>query len=282
MHKTSYGRHGRGQSFTELALFMPILIILLAGMTEVVFLFDHYLQLLDAVRNGARDSADSDPYPAPAFSTAPSAYDIRKVCGETANFFRITSCNTNNGMAYIKITLPGSYSPSNDGGVGAQPSPLPKGMGNQARPADCSSHPDTPWQNDIVISVFSISVSGSAGSRTFNIVRFDNNTINSGVGELVPDDASSAGGAESGWSFMQDQYGTGGMCSAMSNARLLTEINKGNSENTPNTAFVLVETFYNHYQIFDAVNFGEIIPNPIKVHSYAIFPLVAAEATPTP
>jgi hypothetical protein len=61
----------------------------------------------------------------------------------------------------------------------------------------------------------------------------------------------------------------------------LTEINKGNAENTPNTAFLLVETFYNHYQIFDAVNFGEIIPNPIKVHSYAIFPLVAAEATPT-
>lgn len=275
MPNPSQRRHGRGQSFTELAIFMPVLIILLAGMTEVVFLFDHYLQMLDAVRNGARDSADSDPFPAPAFSNAPSAYDTRKVCAETGNFFRLTGCNTNNGLAYLKLTLPTSYSPSNDGGYGTLPNPLPSGMGNQARPANCSSHPNTPWQNDTVISIFSISVSGSAGSRTFNIKRFDNNQINSGVGELVEDTD------ESGWSFMQDQYSTGGMCSAMSNARLLTEINKGNAENTPNTAFLLVETFYNHYQIFDAVNFGEIIPNPIKVHSYAIFPLVAAEATPT-
>jgi len=262
-----------GQSFTELAIFMPVLIILLAGMTEVVFLFDHYLQMLDAVRNGARDTADSDPYPSPAFSVAPSAYDNRKVCGETLNFFRTTGCNTNGGLAYLKIPTPTSYSPSSDGGYAALPIPLPLGMGNTPR-GTCPQAAGV-WNNDIVISVFAIHVSGPSGSKSFNIKRFDNNTITSGVGALVEDTD------QSGWSFMEDQYGTGGMCSAVSNTRLLTEVQKGNVNLTPNIAFVMVETFFNHDQIFDAVNFGEVIPNPIRVHSYAIFPLVAAEATPT-
>ena len=100
MRDRTYRQHG--QSFTELAIFMPILILLLAGMVEVVFLFNDYLQMLDAARNGSREASDSDPFPAETGSfgvtTAPGgAYDAIKDCGSSQNFFRNTACNTNAG-----------------------------------------------------------------------------------------------------------------------------------------------------------------------------------------
>ena len=270
----------RGQSFTELAIFMPILILLLAGMVEVVFLFNDYLQMLDAARNGSREASDSDPFPAEVGSfgvtTAPSgAYDAIKDCGSTQNFFRNTACNTNAGLGPLILQ---TYSAS---------TPLHPDASAVTRNCSVAGY-NAVFRDDIVVTVFAIAKAGATGSQTLEIRRYDDNTVDGGVGELVPDGGDGqtvADGGDfnqSGWSLMEDQYSTGGMCSTV----LISDINNRLADTdvplVPNTAFVMVEVFITHEQIFNVPGFGDLIPNPIPVHSYAIFPLVSAEPTPTP
>jgi hypothetical protein len=53
-------RHG--QSFVELALFFPIVLLMLVIVIDAGFLMYHYLTLLDASREGARYGASIDPF----------------------------------------------------------------------------------------------------------------------------------------------------------------------------------------------------------------------------
>ncbi len=52
-----YGKRQSGQSVVELALITPILIILLAGLVEIGWFANNYLNLLDVTRAGARRAA---------------------------------------------------------------------------------------------------------------------------------------------------------------------------------------------------------------------------------
>jgi hypothetical protein len=58
----------RGQSFLELALVLPVLLILLLGLVEVVIFVGRYLDLLDLTREAARFASVRDP-----FTTVPSS-----------------------------------------------------------------------------------------------------------------------------------------------------------------------------------------------------------------
>jgi len=53
----SEAQHKRGQSAVELALMLPLLVLLLVGLVEVVFYARTYLVLLSAIREGARIGA---------------------------------------------------------------------------------------------------------------------------------------------------------------------------------------------------------------------------------
>jgi hypothetical protein len=289
----------RGQSFTELAIFMPILILLLAGMVEVVFLFNDYLQMLDAARGGSREASDIDPYPGDLTSfgsnegsPGPSgAYDDFKYCSDdpdgsddpntpteenplkvTQNFFRRTACNTNDGLGPLELST--------------YPDTAPTGL----TPRNCAVAGENIgyFNDDIVVSVFAVATTGAEGSETLSIRRYDNNTAASGVGQLVGDGGQTIaeGGDfnQSGWSFMQDQFGVagGGMCSTVTINDIENRLNGTNVSLVPNTGFILVEVFITHEQILHVPGLGDLVPNPIPVHSYAIFPLLAAEPTPTP
>jgi len=50
-------RRDRGQSLVEMALVLPLLVVLLAGLVEVVFYARTYLAILEATREGARIGA---------------------------------------------------------------------------------------------------------------------------------------------------------------------------------------------------------------------------------
>ena len=52
--------------------------------------------------------------------------------------------------------------------------------------------------------------------------------------------------------------------------------------NSPNTGIIIVEVFYNYPQKFKFPWITAFIPDPIRVASHTIMPLVAAEPTPTP
>jgi Flp pilus assembly protein TadG len=49
----------RGQAATELALVLPILLVIFLGIVQLEIVFNHYLALTDAVRSGARAAATS-------------------------------------------------------------------------------------------------------------------------------------------------------------------------------------------------------------------------------
>jgi hypothetical protein len=51
-----------GQSFVELMLFLPILLLMIVIMVDAGFLMNHYLALLDASREGARYGVSIDPF----------------------------------------------------------------------------------------------------------------------------------------------------------------------------------------------------------------------------
>jgi Flp pilus assembly protein TadG len=50
-------RNQQGQSMTEFALVLPLLVILLFGVIQFGIVFNHYITLTDAVRAGARKGA---------------------------------------------------------------------------------------------------------------------------------------------------------------------------------------------------------------------------------
>ena len=60
-NKPAWRRERKGQSLVELALAMPVLLILLSGLLEFGFALNQYLNALDAAREGARYGADGDP-----------------------------------------------------------------------------------------------------------------------------------------------------------------------------------------------------------------------------
>ena len=82
-------KKGRGQSLIELALLFPVLLIVLSGLMEFGFLLNDYLSLMDAARNGARFSSDSD------YTSADSEHD----CTITQDFFRQTACAVNQELS---------------------------------------------------------------------------------------------------------------------------------------------------------------------------------------
>ena len=262
--KIAMRQRERGQAFVELLLIMPILLIVIAGMVDVVFAFNDYLQMLDGARNGARDSANLNPYP-----NAISAYDTNLSCASgvsgTKNFFRRTACNTESFLKPIDIRIeaPPPYNGST--------------CIDRSVPADADK-----FINDIVISIFTTAVVDVGGVQTLELKRFDNNVYNGGNPYLQEDLD------DSGWSFMMDQYQSPnkrGMCSQLqkdTNIRPLLLGDTVAANSAPNTAYLLVEVFFRHYQLFDLPAFGDVIQNPIPLHAYAIFSLAAAEATPTP
>ena len=54
-------KKSRGQSLVELALFLPILLIMLSGLVEFGFGLNQYINIVEATREGARFGVDGDP-----------------------------------------------------------------------------------------------------------------------------------------------------------------------------------------------------------------------------
>ena len=249
----------RGQSFMELAIFLPILLLMLGGMVEVTLTFNDYLQMLDAARYGARSISDSNPYPAdfPMASgtfnpNSPSAYDTLTDT-TTLNPFRIAAYNAEfnlNPLISLKTSLKGDGTSNR----------------NDCSTSNTNTTGSNTYRDDVVVSLFATNVISS--TSTIQLTRFKSNAVD-GIpltGHLVADTT------ESGWSYKNQ------MCSAIKTADLGTKL----LTTAPNTGFLIVEVFYNRPQVLNLPGLGSVIPNPLPLHAYAIFPLVAVEPTSTP
>ncbi len=104
-----------------------------------------------------------------------------------------------------------------------------------------------PTRDDVVVSVFSVTTNPT------NIKRFPNN----GKGY---------------WSAY------GNHASEVTASDISSQLNS----NISSSGIVVVEVFYDYWQILDLPFFTAVVPNPVTLHATVMMPLTAAEATPTP
>ena len=86
-------RRERGQSMVEMALALPILLLLLAGAVEIGMYYNTYLTLVDATREAARYSANG----------TPASEDANNICADTNDFFKKAACLTMQNLPGVKF-----------------------------------------------------------------------------------------------------------------------------------------------------------------------------------
>ncbi|MDH7488991.1 MAG: TadE/TadG family type IV pilus assembly protein [Anaerolineae bacterium] len=102
MIRTSSRRRGRGQSLVEVALLLPVLIVLLAAVIDLGRVLDASIVLSNAARVGARFG-----------SIHPTWYDSIRV--------RVVDFANNSGMAFTGVVLDGSNVEVSSSAVPGQP-----------------------------------------------------------------------------------------------------------------------------------------------------------------
>lgn len=82
-------RWKRGQGLVEMAILLPIMLIILSGLMEFGLMLNAYLAIQDAARNAARYASDGLYY----------ARDGDTNCATTRDFYRQTACLVNQELA---------------------------------------------------------------------------------------------------------------------------------------------------------------------------------------
>ena len=106
-----------GQSMVEIAIFLPIFILLIAGIVEMGYYLNHYLNILDASREAARYGADLDPVGTgvsasnPAYNpgynhNSPYFTGATVDCDATTEFYTVIAC-------YAQQNMPETLDPTN-------------------------------------------------------------------------------------------------------------------------------------------------------------------------
>jgi len=236
-----------GQSFLETALFLPLLLLFIAGPIEVGVYGLSYLTLLDATREAARFGANLDPeltskhplnmHGDPFPDVRSMSYgDLVALCGtgESTNFYYEVAC-----LALQNI---------------------PSGTLNIAN------------GDDIVISVVGVLRGQIAYRWPLTPTHAHPNDQpyhfrGATDGPLNPSCTITNTSNCRSWSLY------GNRSSALDNATILRSLN----ENAPNTGFVIVEVFHAHPHFLGLFSIGDFIPDPINTWTYSIFPVPAAE-----
>ncbi len=236
----------RGQSLVELALVLLILALILVGVIEYGFVLNNYLHVLDASREGARFSSNSVPFT--------SIYDP------------VTKTN----KLYPSIPNEGFYVQTV-----AQ-------VAQVLEPLLLQPSLDPNSSDDVVISVFSESYTGTGPYGGYTIERFPNgsgwslcqnfNQVENWFHGLTPPQSVPTD-LDRGWS---------GNCVHRNSRFSAGDIQTRLDSSAPGTGILLVEIFYHYHQIMKLPVVTAVVPDPINVFTYSIMPIGSAEPTPTP
>jgi hypothetical protein len=241
-------RSKRGQSFVELALILPLLLLMLLGMVEVVFFIGRYLDILDLTREAARFASVRDPFdfnvPRDKDCRTPGLFD----------YFYDTSC----------VFSPPAGSPS------CSDLRFCNGL-NSFVVFD-------PATDDIVISIYTVSggnvtdVWPQAGKAP------PPGELATTTGYWAFSDQDADTTHNSNWK--KDCNGNIVRTEPYYNlARVQASMVAGAP---PTKGFVAVEFYYCYHQVLGAPIISQLIPNPMRIHAYTLMPLPAAAPTPTP
>ena len=254
-------RRPKGQSFLELALVLPILILILLGLVEVTMYIGRYLDAIDLTREAARFASVRDPFAITASS------DENCSTPESFEFYYDISC---------------IFSPPQTPECLDANDPFCNGL-NPYITLD-------PATDDVVISVFTVTgdnvvsdVHPKSGSGSESALDEEGETTNF----WALSNTSWGGGPDTNnWS--KDCQGTVTRDHPYYTLSHIQEIVNPSAYGSSRVAapgskgFVAVEVYYCHDQVLGIPIFTMFVPDPLMIHAYTIMSLPAAAPTPTP
>jgi hypothetical protein len=264
----------RAQSFIEFALVIPILLLVLLGVVELTLFIGTYINLLDLTREAARYASSRDPF---ADSMRGDDYDCSRSSlrgNGDDNFFWDTAC------IFSQLEM-----------VPVNPSCVEPTFCNGFN----STIPIKPNEDDILISVFtetgttqttnadgiSTPLNGTITANEFNdpFYYLTNRT------KTIPwvwSNHDSDVTHNDNWLRDCDRVATATPTASdptFTNDVIQSYL-QGNA--MANKGFVVVEVVYCYHQVLNIPILSQFLPNPMRVHTYTVMPLPAAQPTRTP
>jgi hypothetical protein len=236
----------RGQSFVEFALILPILLLVLLGVVELTLFIGSYINLVDLTREAARFASNRDPF------AAASNGDHDCSTPNSFNFYYDTACIF---------------------------SPL-EGSSNCTSAAFCNGFNSTltlkPAEDDILISVFTETGILQGGTEVPTIT----NQFPANNTPWVWSDNDTDLTHNDNWLRDCNRLSTPEAANpTFTMAHMQSYLNNAAM---PDKGFVVVEVLYCYHQVLNIPLLSQFLPNPIKIHTYTVMPLPAAQPTPTP
>jgi hypothetical protein len=289
----------RGQSLVELTLTLPILLVMLLGLTEIGWYADHYLTLLDVVREAGRFGSTKDPM---LWPDGDETNYQRMDCEELTTNYDKKPFENNTSWPGPDLAAWG-YEPRQERPIGYYDGVACSVIGNMA-PLEFNDQTD-----DIVVSVFSffllnrdtpnahVRIYGRYPARANECENddqydpFDWHRDGLGGGQ-----DENPGYFDSTWDNIrgyvfrgnhQIDYGASVKCLGSEFSTVDVE-NMLDFQGDPdrarkierirNNGMILVEIFWDHHQLFGLpwFNFGPL-ENAQTIHVWAFFPVTAAE-----
>ena len=243
----------KAQSFVEFALVLPILLIILLGVVELTLFIGSYINLVDLTREAARFASNRDPF------ALASQGDHDCSTPNSFNFYYDTAC------IFSQLT-------------GSEPC-------TTVSPAFCngfnSTLPLKSAEDDILISVFTETGVNQNGSQVATITdQWPKNSITGLPEPWVWSNNDPDVTHQNNWLRDCNRLSTPTAADPVFTAAAMQSYL--NNTAMPNKGFVVVEVIYCYHQVLDIPLIAQFLPNPMKIHTYTVMPLPAAQPTSTP
>ena len=235
----------RGQSFVELALVVPILLLILLGVVEVAFFMGRYLDVLDLTREAARFASGRVPYLNNGADPRPSNADYNCSTPDQFDFYYDTAC---------------IFSPPSTAVCEAASDPFCNGFNSFI-----TLNPET---DDVVISVFTIESQTiqqrwPAPNGSWALSNYDTDTVHND-------------------NYKRDCDGNVVRSEPYYTNTFVQNFLDASSSTTPKKGYIAVEFYYCYEQVLGIPILTDVVPNPIQIHAYTFMPLPAAQPTRAP
>jgi len=266
------GPRSRGQSLLELALVLPILLLILLGLLEAAFFIGRYLDVLDLTREAARYASVRDPF---TINVPDNTFDCSNI--DQYYLYYQTSC---------------IFSPPQNSATCTN-NKFCNGL-NPFIDLDMTT-------DDVVISVFTVDGSNNVSDVHPKVISGNpqysgTKVIDEGghvsytwaLSDHFPSRDYSQPAPEN-WrkdcqgNVVRDYpYYTLTRVQSITGTTAFVNGSATSVPAPPTKGFVAVELYYCYKQALDIPPLNLIIPNPMMIHAYTIMPLPAAAPTATP
>ncbi|MEI8132172.1 MAG: TadE/TadG family type IV pilus assembly protein [Leptolinea sp.] len=267
----------KAQSFIELALVLPIILLILLGVVEVSFFISRYLDVMDLTREAARVASNLDPQIGKGWSPNTYGCDKEKF---PYNFYYTTAC-------IFAPPVPCALLPTSP--------PTENPFCGGINPVVSMN----PAVDDVVISIFAIHTPITGPRALTQTVLNAYPELNPIVYPTSPPPGLADSLSTDGyWAFStRDTPRTDPLVAPVGNWQKDCEGNVVLSEphyttavieqemknvSHPRKGVVSVKFFYCYHQVLGLPIANWFVPDPLRIHAYSLMPLPAVQPYPTP